>query len=149
MSSLERTRVECWELCAKKDTNKKTSTYQCLKNQPLNFQHSFHFPAKAGQSKCNLVAKSSSEIRRATLRTRTGLLLDFASSLKGRVCNLRTTTNLEEEGNNVKGSILSVFLVLHFLSLPRPHRICFFSCSKKKGHQLTFQVLACEYTIYH
>lgn len=44
-----------------KDTNKKTSTYQCLQNQPLNFQHSFHFIPKIGLSKCHPVAKISRE----------------------------------------------------------------------------------------
>lgn len=35
----------------------------------------------------------------------TGLLLDFASSLKGRVCNLRRTTNLEKEGETTQGEV--------------------------------------------
>lgn len=37
------------------------------------------------------------------------LLLDFASWLKGRVCNLRRTKNLEkEEETTLRGSILNL-----------------------------------------
>lgn len=38
------------------NTNKKTSTYQCLQNQPWN---SFQFIPKIGLSKCHPVAKNS------------------------------------------------------------------------------------------
>lgn len=85
-----------------KDTNKKTSTYQRLKNQPLNCQHSLHFLAKIGLSKCRLAAKNS---RGEQLRNMNEVYfkdsLDFASSL--RACNLRRTMNLEKEGGGTTG----------------------------------------------
>lgn len=65
-----------------KDTNQKTSTYRCLKKEPLNFEHSFHFLAKTELWKCHFVVSSwiqeetSSEIwMRSALRTKACSLL--------------------------------------------------------------------------
>ncbi len=124
-------------------------------NQPLNFRHSFHFLAKIGLSKCHLVAKNS---RGEQLRNMnevyfkdkgTWLLLDFTSSLKGRTCNLRRTTNLKKEGGEHAG------MYLEFL---KSSLSCLFTAASQSallllmlqtGRQLTFQVLACQGTINH
>lgn len=100
-------------------TNKKTSTYQCLKTQPLNFQHSFHFTAKIGFSKCHPVAKNSrgensSEIWIVYFKDE-GTWLLLASTPKGRACNLSRTANLESEVGQHAGKVSwvspQVFLV--------------------------------------
>lgn len=136
-------------------TNKKTSTYQCLKTQPLNFQHSFHFTAKIGLSKCHPVAKNSrggnsSEIRIVYFKDGgTWLLLNSTSTPKGRACNLSRTANLAKvRWDNMQAKYLEFLLKSSSSLLQRPGPICFFSrCETEQ--QLSFLVLACRGTINH
>lgn len=98
-----------------KDTNQKASTYWSLKKEPLNFQHSSHFLAKAELSKCHPVEMYSRgnqlwNMNEARFKDKS---THFAPTLKGKVCNLRSTMTVKEEG--VGRASAEVFLVLVFL----------------------------------
>lgn len=108
-----------------KGTNKKTSTYQRLKNQPLNLQHSFHFPAKIGLSKCHLVAKNSRGEQLKNMNevcfkdNGTRLLLVFPSSLKEPVISEELWMWIRR-GNNIQEKVLNFSWSLPCLSFTVP-----------------------------
>lgn len=79
----------------------------------------------------------------------TRLLLDLTSSLKGRTCNLRRTTDLEKEGEERAGKYLEFLkssLSCLFTAVSQSDLLLL---TLRTGRQLTFQVLACQGTINH
>jgi len=110
--------------------HKKTSTYQCLKKEPLNFQHSFCFLAKTGLLKCHAVAKNS----RGELLRNIDEVCFKVSGVQVRLYIAQETfivlekknTNLKKEVENVNGCLPCLSFLMACSS-----RICFFSRCKR------------------
>lgn len=77
----------------------------------------------------------------------TWLLLDSATSLKGRVCNLRRTKNLEKEVGQRAGKHLEFLFKLWLFTAASQSDLLLLMLWT--GCQLSFQALACQGTINH